>query len=279
MTVRRFRIGVLAIAAVCLFGLNAAKADLLTGLVAHWSFDEGFDATTGGPAYDGTAYNGASITTAPGTYKFGGGAASFSRAAEQYAHINPSPFTGNEYTYSAWVYLNLADIPADDRLCALEAGDDAGGNYAASLGFRDLGDGDIVQAYTHTIGTDGGAAQASFASHQAWHNVTVTAAYDAPNNETTLTLYMDGVAIATNSDVIPSSLSPTTHLNIGSYRGGDARYWDGYIDDVGVWNRVLSSTEIAALQSNAIPTPEPNTCVLGVGGIIGLLAYAWRKRK
>jgi hypothetical protein len=42
------------------------------------------------------------------------------------------------------------------------------------------------------------------------------------------------------------------------------------------------STEIAGFQLRAIPslpTPEPNTLFMAVSGLIGLLAYAWRKRK
>jgi hypothetical protein len=38
-----------------------------------------------------------------------------------------------------------------------------------------------------------------------------------------------------------------------------------------------AQTTIADIQFNATITPEPNTCVLTVLGLIGLLCYAWRK--
>ena len=51
----------------CLLGLNTASA----ALVAGWSFDSDFTATVGGPTYDGTSLNSASISAVQS--KFGGG--------------------------------------------------------------------------------------------------------------------------------------------------------------------------------------------------------------
>ena len=35
----------------------------------------------------------------------------------------------------------------------------------------------------------------------------------------------------------------------------------------------------AVIMAKAAPVPEPSAVVLAVGGLSGLLAYAWRKRK
>lgn len=59
--------------------------------------------------------------------------------------------------------------------------------------------------------------------------------------------------------------------------------WNGDIAEVLVYNGVLSETQVgqvnAYLQAKYIATPEPSAIAMGVTGVIGLLAYAWRKRK
>ena len=57
---------------------------------------------------------------------------------------------------------------------------------------------------------------------------------------------MDGVLESTDTSSIPTSISPTaTYMNIG--RGGDgggSGKWNGAIDEVRIYNRTLSPTEI-----------------------------------
>ena len=57
--------------------------------------------------------------------------------------------------------------------------------------------------------------------------------------------------------------------------------WAGAADEFTIWNGVLTQANVTNLYaSNAIATPEPSTAVaLMTAGLVGLLAYAWRKRK
>ncbi len=68
-----------------------------------------------GSAYDGTPYGNnsttATITTTAGEYKFGGGAAKFSRDDRQYVRINTSPVTGTDYIWYGIAPASKPDGP------------------------------------------------------------------------------------------------------------------------------------------------------------------------
>ena len=66
---------------------------------------------------------------------------------------------------------------------------------------------------------------------------------------------------------------------------GDANY-DGVVDgrDLDLWKAHASLPPLAGASSSGPGTvgasvPEPGTLVLLAAGLIGLLAYGWRKRK
>ena len=66
---------------------------------------------------------------------------------------------------------------------------------------------------------------------------------------------------------------------IAAYMPSDTPYYfTGALDEYAVYNRALSGSDIANHASLA-GVPEPTSCVLLITGLLGLLAYAWRKRK
>lgn len=73
-------------------------------------------------------------------------------------------------------------------------------------------------------------------------------------------------------------LNSTGDLWIGAdpFHPGDAeRMFDGAIDDVRIYNRALTASEINAVYT----VPEPSTLtIFAIGGLCSL-AYAWRRRK
>ena len=69
-----------------------------------------------------------------------------------------------------------------------------------------------------------------------WTHVAVT--YDAPT--TTLKLYKNGVLVSVNNNVQP--FAAALYSEIGSYNAAD--FFKGDMDEVKIWNRALSSTEI-----------------------------------
>ncbi len=88
-----------------------------------------------------------------------------------------------------------------------------------------------------------------------WHHVAVT--YDAAT--TTLKLYKDGVLVDTNNDVDP--VDGGNMVRLGAFNDAD-NLFKGTIDEVRVWNRALSVTEIVSHMNCELPGPAT-----------GLIAY------
>lgn len=96
----------------------------------------------------------------------------------------------------------------------------------------------------------------------------VAATYSGTN----VKFYKNGVLVPTAADGVVNFGTTTAAYSIG--RWDDAPFAGG-IDEVRIYNSVLSGAQIAELAS----VPEPSSLVLGIMGAFGLLAYAWRKRK
>lgn len=263
----------LAAVAVVVVGFPAA-GHCRAGVVAAWSFDNNFNVTDGNPAFNLTPQNGASISTAQA--RFGGGSAEFQRVSSQYATTTGTLIaTGESFSYSAWYYLNEASISGSSRYFVMESQADpatTGGNFVpVSFGLRDLGAGDIGQAYYFSAGGAGDEALSFPTAIQSWRNVIVT--FDAPSK--TLTAYYDGVLQSSLTSTV-ADLPTVVGLVVGGHRDGTGRNWNGWIDEVAVWDTALTQAEVTYFQSHAVP--EPGT-LAGVATSLCMGAYfGWRRR-
>ncbi len=106
-----------------------------------------------------------------------------------------------------------------------------------------------------------------------WNQVTFT--YDSSTG--TRKGYYNGVLIGSmGNGTAPPNVSAQGFALGKSIWGQN---FNGQLDDVLIVKRALSDAEVAALQGGVTLIPEPSTVVLLTLGLIGLLAYAWRKRK
>ena len=89
-------------------------------------------------------------------------------------------------------------------------------------------------------GANSSGIYASFPTNNKWHHVVGTIA------GTTGTIYVDGVQVSTGT---VTAISNTTDIiSIGRYaESGGGYYFSGKIDDVRVYNRAISATEVQQL--------------------------------
>jgi hypothetical protein len=120
----------------------------------------------------------------------------------------------------------------------------------------------------------GGASNTSYGTNKqqsAWiwancaHTLNEWVNYTCVYNAGSMSLYKNGVLEATASYNHTGATRATLPLFIGS--GINANYFDGDIDDIGIWNRALSSAEIFALYQDCdnLISQQPITQTRTVG--------------
>ena len=205
----------------------------------------GFDEGTGALLADSSGNNKTGTITA-GTWTSGryGGAVSLDGAAGK---IEPPPlglFYRNAFTYEAWVFKQgtNGDVAVVGSWVASQSGgamiwvDHATARYRLTLGgsFSDY--------------LDSGRSPAL----GRWQHVAAT--YDG----TTARMYIDGDEVA--SKVFSGNVGSSNAWRIGAYGLTPTGFFDGSIDDVRIYDRALSASDIAAGMATRIqPDMTPPT--------------------
>jgi hypothetical protein len=146
------------------------------------------------------------------------------------------------FTYAAWIYPTGAGGGGYGRIFAKES----------STGFDDfyfLGNTAIEADINNTVGTQFAARAAATLAWNAWSHVAVT--YN-DSGDRKLHLYLNGSEVAYSQQAVTSGTLRTTSntLMTGNRIAGD-RAFQGKIDDARVYNRALSTSEVAALFNSA----------------------------
>jgi len=263
---RKFAL-VFAMAAVLAFSVSNAKAEL----VAQWTFDDSSNVGKATVGSDLTAVGGAAYTSSGHS----GGALSLD-GSTGYLHLDGDalptgvPAGHNSYTITAWIKTsNYGEgyIGANSIVGWGSYGTDGGVNAFRTNRGIDSGDG----LTDYSWGPNYDIVRYGTVSDGVWHFAAVT--YDSSTN--TKQLYLNG-----NTLGLPMTM-PEGGLDIGagSFRVGSTNsggeFCNGLLDDVRIYNTALTSGEIATIAG----VPEPSSLLLIISGLIGLLAYAWQKRK
>jgi parallel beta-helix repeat protein len=198
-------------------------------LVAHWKFDEGIGTTasdSSGKGNTGTLKNGP--VWAAGKV---GRALYFDGIDDTVTVADSNSLDmSNAFTISAWV--NPASTFTDWR--AIVVKNSKYFLFASTAGWCGNGSpsGAFSAASLYMV------CQPSALAANSWSYLTLT------YNGATLTLYRNGIAVATST--ISTTLSAdTATLQIGGSQYGE--YFKGFIDEVRVYNGALSSTEIQTI--------------------------------
>ena len=149
----------------------------------------------------------------------------------------PASITGSEGTFSLWAKFDSTLLANNKGHVVIGIGNSVGDQNYVDL--RKLVSNDFVFRYRKS-GTDYEVKRAGMGGADSWHY------YTAVWNANEIKLYIDGVLIGTTASL--SSTGQFGQFRIGS-RGFQtpALYFKGQIDEVYVWNRALTESEVQEL--------------------------------
>jgi hypothetical protein len=267
--------------------------------VAYWRLGEAAGATTAvNSGTAGAALNGTYNPTTPGKVDHAGlvandtnTAAHFSSTAAQYvqgaglstAGVGGANLFAADWTIESW--FNRDSVTAGSAIFSNNVGQS--GSPILTFGDQRSGTDGHALYFMNTGLSWGGAIGVDLSPSGDGHEylgkdvyavLTKTGANAAGQALVSMYVNVDGTWLTPVIDQTVSwAITPGDGYFLGRHYdgvGGAGLFLDGTIDDVALYNRALSQTEILDHYSSAVP--EPSTLVLLVAG---LLAYAWRKRR
>jgi hypothetical protein len=220
---------------------------LLTNLVSYWKFDE-----SSGNASDS---NGSNTLTNTNTATFGAGkinnGTSLARVSSQYFTIADASQSGlditGDMTIQAWV--KPATLTAATYYPILTKF--AASNVSYLLRFY----GDTLRMTTSSDGTaeTGNIIASSISTGSFIHIVMV---YTASSGS--VTAYINGSAQTPVTGFSTSIYNGTGALGVGALgAGADTNFFDGMVDEVGIWNRALTAAEVTQLYNGGAGLAYP----------------------
>jgi len=170
--------------------------------------------------------------------------------------------SGLDYSTGTWDLWVMADNWTDGEYRNMMGGKE-GGTYLELQKTKNDGTFHFVlQGVDVLLTTPGG-----YLTNGVWHHIAATWDFDADEHA----LFIDGVSVASTTSKLYDAPATPTNLSIGAgIRPNPIAYWDGCIDEVRIYDRVLSQSEI---QQNIAAIPEPSALLFLGGGLLGLLAF------
>lgn len=211
------------------------------GLVAYWTFDG--DLKDSIKDFHGTGRGTTPIAFVDG--KAGFGKAIKLDGSNQFVEITGGSeddleFPGRSMSIAGWFKVDAFDTEWQALIAKGE-----GSNYRVA---RRAATGTI--AYAGGVGE--GADDVPTINDGQWHHF--VAISDATGAQFGTALYVDGVIHGINKTK-PALAANNARLMIGENPEARGREWEGQIDDIAIWNRVLTPAEITALYNGGTGTP------------------------
>ncbi len=241
---------------LCLFLTQVLWAVPSDGLVGLWYFNSNAqDSTTN--SNNGTI-NGATLTTD----RFGNANSAYSFDGNDYIRIGkPIPSTlqmSTAFAISAWI--KPTSIGSELGGIVASQYDPAYSGYSMQFEYRTSVHGGYQRGIHFQVGNGSNywtnASEGSTATTMAlnqWHHIVVMAQVNAVYE-----VYIDGVKVTnwTAEGNIAYNLNCDLLFGANSYNGSPTRYFYGSIDDVAIYNKVLSTSEINQLYTEVVPEPH-----------------------
>jgi Concanavalin A-like lectin/glucanases superfamily len=234
---------VVAAAAGCgaapLDAVTVNPQSLTTGLVAHWTFDDGSGsavADSSGNGLDG-ALTGGTWTTAG---RFGG---ALTLASGDYVTVPNFPQATPGWTVSVWTETSRAQLQADtsDTATILSTEEVFAGGWQLHLDNRPGYKRYDAAYWAGSTVNDYEVLFCNCISENRW--IHLTAVFD--DQASTFTLYQDDVVVDHTSLPTPILTGDSTLL-MGTWNMGE-RFLAATVDDFAIWSRALDAGEIATI--------------------------------
>ena len=145
---------------------------------------------------------------------------------------------GNEnFTVSAWVNSDTWD---DGNERAIVKWGTSNPGELMLLQYTSDGNGGIGVAF---FGDDHNFPTVDLSG--SWHHLVIVVGFE------NITFWLDGVSNGSQSTGT-RAIDAAQNFSIGRFNPGSTRFFDGEIDEVGIWNRTLTSIEISDLYNNGL---------------------------
>lgn len=224
---------------------------LTTNLVAYWKLDE-----SSGNAADShssnTLTNNNTVTYT--SAKLNNGAAFGSpNTNKSLSRTDALGFTtDNTIVVSVSAWVKYSSFPVSDIGVAFSI---TSTNATRMLfGFRGDGSGNCADVEMYCVGTTGGT-MLSFSnvySANTWYHVV----WILDTTNSTSKIYVNGSAVVTGTATYRTNTTNTAKSGIVENAGYPI---SGFADEVGVWSRALTATEVSQLYNGGNPLPYPLT--------------------
>lgn len=263
-----------------------ASPSITAGLVGYWAFDgDAIDGT--GRGHDGVEQGGVGYTVG----KFGQALSLDGIDGWVEVPDHPDLRPGEEsFTIAGWINLTEKSGSGDSDQAFMNKGD-----HSNVFGLRiPDADGQTLRggmqnqmpSPTQTTYLTVGNVDLEDANDPDWHHIAMVVDRDANQQK----FYLDGVQLGATHDIssFTRSIDNLDSLEIGrAIMLANGTYAKGLMDDLAYWGRALESNELLAIAlSNAgVGTslnaliPEPSSGLLGVFGLLSLLAVGGRRRR
>lgn len=216
---------------------------LTRGLVGYWRFDDDSDTTT---AIDSALNNDGSFNGTPSYVSGYINQALSLNGTDEYVNIG-NPLTqqdGSGFTISGWFYFD--NLTSDHGLVSQWDGSGNHGYLLRYLNSNSTMDFYIQQNNDTSVSTSIG--DSNFSSSSWTH---FTAVGDGKSGE--IRLYLNGDSVVSTNTFDGTYDNTTIDAAIGLYQAGSF-YLTGDVDEVRIYDRVLSEPEISALYNLTAPS-------------------------
>ena len=231
---------------------SIAVASLKDGLLGYWPLDEADGKTAADSSGNGNdgSIKGNGVSWKPNGGKLGG-AAEFDGGGDAIEDDNGADYINGLTAITVSVWVKSAETNSDRGF--IDGRDPGGDDTVLSLRYDaagfEAGGKDLIKAGITTTGGIQRLETSNDVQTKSWQHFALTW---SSGNE--LALYIDGELDTPtfNSPETKGKLTDATKLVIGKGEKDQGRSWNGLIDDVRIYDRVLDDDEIADLAAGVL---------------------------